>query len=69
MDEELKAYLAAMRQDFNDNMERILNRLGSIERDFTNTKDFLIGDTLVSSRRWLDLESRVSKLEKAPNGG
>ena len=68
MDEELKRYLDDLRADLmnqiNDGSERVLNRLGSLEKDFTNTKDFLISDALVSGRRWLDLEDRVSKLEQ-----
>lgn len=48
---------------FNNSEERILNRLSSIERDFQNTKNFLVGDALVSGGRWLDLEARVTKLE------
>lgn len=47
----------------NDNSERISYRLASLERDFENTKSFLVGDALVASRRWLDLETRVTKLE------
>jgi uncharacterized protein (DUF1778 family) len=67
MDEELRGYLEAMEgrltARMNDQHERVLNRLASIERDFQNTKDFLVGDALVSGRRWLDLEARVTKLE------
>lgn len=68
MDEELKRYLdemqARLMQQMNDGHELILNRLSSLEKDFANTKDFLVGDALVASRRWLDLEARVSKLER-----
>jgi hypothetical protein len=67
MDEELRGYLAAMEgrlmARFNNSEERILNRLASVERDFQNSKNFLIGDALVSGGRWLDLEARVTKLE------
>jgi len=70
MDEETKRYLDTLRgqldtlrAQMNDNFERVLNRLGSIERDFQNAKEFLVGEALVSSRRWLDLEARVAKLE------
>jgi hypothetical protein len=68
MDDELKRYLDAMQtrlmQQINDGQERILNRLSTLERDFVNTKDFLVGDSLVASRRWFDLEARVTKLER-----
>jgi hypothetical protein len=46
MDDELKAFLAAMEagllKQINDGNEQVLNRLGSLERDFTNTKEFLM---------------------------
>jgi hypothetical protein len=58
MDEELRAYLDSMTARMNDQHERLLNRLTGIERDF-----LLVGDALVSGRRWLDLEARVTKLE------
>jgi hypothetical protein len=48
----------------NEGFERVLNRLEALEKDFTNTKGFLIGDALVTSRRWLDLEARVAELER-----
>lgn len=68
MDEELKQYLdemqARLMQQINDGNELVINRLSSLEKDFTNTKDFLVGDALVASRRWVDLEARVSKLER-----
>jgi len=68
MDEEMRRYLEAMEgrlmARLNNGEERILNRLEALERDFTNTKGFLVGDSLTSGRRWLDLEARVSKLER-----
>jgi hypothetical protein len=79
MDDELKRYLDAMQshlteqmdaletrlmQKINNGHERILDRLATLEKDFMNTKDFLVGDSLVASRRWFDLEARVSKLER-----
>ena len=57
-----------MRSEFNDAQERLLNRLAALEQDFQNTKGFLIGDALVSGRRWLDLDERVSRLERKPKG-
>ena len=64
MDDELRAYLDAMRSEFNDAQERLLNRLASLEQDFQNTKGFLVGDAIVSGRRWLDLDERVNRLER-----
>ena len=68
MDEELRTYLEGMESRLmarmNDQHERLQNRLGSLERDFQNARDFLLGDTLVSGRRWLDLDARVTKLER-----
>jgi hypothetical protein len=79
MDDELKRYLDAMQsqlmqqmdaletrlmQKTNNGHERILDRLTTLEKDFLNTRDFLVSDSLVASRRWLDLEARVSKLER-----
>jgi hypothetical protein len=63
MDDELKRYLDTMMQKMNGGHERILDRLSTLEKDFRDTKDFLVSDSLVASRRRLDLEARVSKLE------
>lgn len=64
MDEELRAYLDAMRREINDAQERLLDRMTALEHDFQNTKGFLLGDSLVAGRRWLDLDERVSRLER-----
>ena len=64
MDEELKAYLDAMRREINDAQERVLNKLTTLEADFANTKDFLLRDALAAGRRWLDLDERVSRIER-----
>ena len=67
MDEDLKIYLAAMEVRLlvrmNDQHERLISSLNALRSDFANTKDFLLRDSLVNGRRWLDLEARVSKLE------
>lgn len=47
----------------NNSEERILNRLEAMESDAQNTKGFLLNDAAIASRRWLDLERRVTKLE------
>ena len=64
VDDELRAYLDAMRSEFNDAQERLLNRLASLKQDFQNTKGFLVGDAIVSGRRWLDLDERANRLER-----
>lgn len=67
MDQELREYLVAMEgrlvARLNNSEERILNRLSAMEADGQNTKGFLLNDAIISSRRWLDLEARVTKLE------
>ena len=63
MDDELRKYLDGMMAQINGQFERVLNRLTAVERDFQNTKNFLVGDALVSGGRWLDLEARVAKPE------
>jgi hypothetical protein len=64
----MRRYLEAMEgrlmTHLNNGEERILSRLDALERDFMNTKRFLVGDSLTSGRRCLDLEARVSKLER-----
>jgi hypothetical protein len=69
MDEELKRYLDAMKQKINDSHERLLGLMASPERDIQNTKEFLLGDALISSRRWLDLDARASRLESRGGSG
>ena len=64
MDDEIQHAFDALLSRMNEGFERVLNRLEALEKDFTNTKGFLIGDALVTSRRWLDLEARVAELER-----
>lgn len=64
MDDETKQAFAALLARMNEGFERTLNRLEALEKDFANTKGFLIGDSLVASRRWLDPEDRVAGLER-----
>lgn len=68
MDEETKQAFAALLARMNEGFERTLNRLESLEKDFANTKGFLVSDSLVASRRWLDLEGRVAELERQSKG-
>ena len=64
MDEKLKACLDAMRREFNDAQERLLNRIAALQQEFQVTKGPMAGDALVTGRRWLDLDERVSRLER-----
>lgn len=74
-DEELRQAFArieagqqTMLAQLNDKMERILNRITSVESDFSNTRSFLLGDAAISGRRWLDLDARVTKIEDELRG-
>lgn len=66
MDEDLRNYLEAMEGRFtacmtetegrltarmNDQHERVLNRLASLESDFQNIKGLLVEDAIISGRR------------------
>jgi hypothetical protein len=79
MDEELRRYLSEMEERMigridarlgallarmNDQHERLINDLNGVRRDFTDTKDFLLRDSATGTRRWLDLEERVNRLER-----
>jgi hypothetical protein len=72
MDEELRRYLETMESRImariSDTTERLIERMNGLERDFQNTKGFLIEDSLVLGRRWSDLERRVTKLERDGDG-
>lgn len=73
MNEELRAYLQAMEvrltARMNDQHETILNRLASLERDFLNTKGFLVEDVVIASRRATDQETRLNRLERSRDTG
>jgi hypothetical protein len=62
--EEERQYFGGLLGQVNDNIERVLERMGSLERDFQNTKEFLVGDALISGRQRLDMETRITKLER-----
>jgi hypothetical protein len=68
MDEEPRRYPDAMMQRINGQFERVLDRLHALETDFQNTKGFLVADSLVSGRRRLGLDGRVSSLERRGDG-
>jgi hypothetical protein len=48
----------------NNQHERLLNDLSGLRGDFQNTKGFLLNDAATRGRQWLDLEDRVTKLER-----
>ena len=63
MDDETRQYLDGMMKQMNDQFERILNVMTVKRGDFTNTGGLLVNDEIVSGRRWLDLEERLTKVE------
>ena len=64
MDEELKAYLDAMMVQINDKFERTLGQLTALRADFQNTKGFLLEDSIVTGRRMMSVEDRLTAIEK-----
>ena len=73
MDEEMKALLAAMEARLmarmNDQHERLIDAMSEMQRDFMNTKGFLIEDALVIGRRTYSAEKRLDALERKPPPG
>jgi len=69
MEDELKAYLDEMRREINDGQERRLNRLASLEQVLMNTKGFLVGDAIISGRRWLDVDECAGRVEPDQRSG
>jgi len=74
MDEELKAYLDGMESRImkmegrlikliNDQHERLIDKVGTLSRDFQNTKGFLIEDAIVLGRRMTNIENRLDDLK------
>jgi type II secretory pathway predicted ATPase ExeA len=64
MDEETKAYLDAMMAQINNQFERVLDQMATLQTDFQNTKGFLLEDAIVLGRRALTIERRLTDLEK-----
>ena len=60
----MRSDISTLRGEMNDGQEKLLNRLTSLEQDFLNTKGFLVGDAVVSGRRWLDIDDRLGRLER-----
>jgi hypothetical protein len=63
MTEDEKSYWDGRMAEINGTIERILDRMSSLEKNFGNTKDFLVRDALITGRQWFDLEERVRRLE------
>lgn len=59
MDEDTRAAFADLRKLMNDQHERLLNQMHSLNRDFLNTKGFLIDDALTLGRRITGIEDRL----------
>jgi hypothetical protein len=59
MDAELRAYLDAMRKEFNDAQERLLNRLSRIDRETATTHEYLLEIVKSHGIRLRDVERRL----------
>jgi hypothetical protein len=64
MDDETRAAFEALMARMNDQHERLINMITSLQTDFSNTKGFLIGDALVIGRRMRSVEDRLDDLER-----
>jgi len=68
MDDDTKAFLEAMEARLmarmNNQHERLINVITTLQNDFSNTKGFLIGDALVLGRRIRTVEDRLDDLER-----
>ena len=64
MDEETKAAFDSLVARMNDQFERVLDAVTTLQADFLNTKAFLIEDALVTSRRVMSIEDRLTALER-----
>ena len=63
MDEDLQKYLDGMMAQINDKFERMLDEMSTLRSDFQNSKAFLLEDAIITGRRSLSVEQRLSKLE------
>jgi hypothetical protein len=75
MDEETKAAFTtleahmnarfdALMTRMNDQFERVVDTMGSLNADLRNTKAFLIEDAIVLGRRVSSIENRLDRMEK-----
>lgn len=63
MDDATRAAFADLRKLMTDQHERLLNQMNSLDRNFLNTKSFLIDDALTLGRRIAGIEDRLDGLE------
>ena len=64
MDDETRAAFAALMARMNGQHERLLDAMTQMQRDFQNTKGFLIEDALVIGQRTYSVEKRLDRLER-----
>jgi hypothetical protein len=68
MDEELRLHLEAMEERLmarmNTQHERLIESTDGLRSDFQATKGFLLEDAIVTGRRLLTIEERLSRLER-----
>lgn len=68
MNEDTRKFLAEMEARLmariNNQFERLLNEVTALRADFQHTKGFLLEDAIVMGRRALNIEDRLTQLEK-----
>jgi hypothetical protein len=52
----------------NDVGEHLLDKMTALERNFQRTKEFLLEDSIAAGRRLLDMDQRVTRLERDQKG-
>jgi len=52
----------------NDVGEHLLDKMTALERNFQRTKEFLLEDSVAAGRRLLDMDQRVTRLERDQKG-
>lgn len=60
----MNARFDALMIRMNDQFERVIDTMGSLNTDLRNTKAFLIEDAIVMGRRISSLEDRLDRLER-----
>jgi hypothetical protein len=65
MDDETRKAFAELMALMNKQHERLIEQIGSLTRDFHNTKGFLIEDALTLGRRMSNIENRLDDLDKS----
>lgn len=64
MDDETKAAFAELMELLNNTTEKLLDQMTALRHDFQNTKGFLLEDAIVTGRRMMSLEDRMTALER-----